>query len=253
MPYAANLPLALSVTNRLLSSYTGYAFNALRSSDSTTMDVAFSADGTVNTTAFLAWVGSASAYVTKIYNQGAGGTALDALQSTAADQPSIVTAGSLETGMSFNGISAYLEIPSASLSNYSNGTQIQVVSNAEVLGNGGFNGRLFDAGNIGFWNVYGGTLYSDVPVANRLSGAPPANWALGGYHIVSNEQTGSVVNLRIDGSVWLTGAGGAAISGTSNLRLGGLASGGGFWRGTLKTFCIWKDCTNAVARAAAIP
>ena len=252
--YASNLPLAFSVKNRLLSSDTGYAFNVRRSSDSTTLDIGYNADGTVKTADLLAFTGSGSGYITKLYNKGTLGSAGDASQSTAANQPRIVNAGSLDDGMYFNGSSFELEIASQPVSSYSNGTMMQIASNLQTLGNAGINGRMyaFAGGAFGFWDLFGGQFYQDLPLADRISGSPPAGWAIGGYHKLSNENTGSSSILRIDGSAFLTGAASNAFTGTGKLYIGS-SGGSGFWMGNIRSFVLWSDCTNAATRAAALP
>ena len=65
-----------------------------RSSDSAESD--FNAtevnDGTLTT-----WTGANDGFIVKLYNLGSGGATYDLVQSTAASQPQIVTAGVLET------------------------------------------------------------------------------------------------------------------------------------------------------------
>lgn len=251
--YSSNLPLALSVTNRLLASFTGYAYNARRSSDSATMDVAFNADGTVNTTALLAWTGSNSAFITKVYNQGSGGSGLDAAQSTAANQPRIVNAGVLDDGMRMNN-SLFLDVPSSAASVYTDGTNVQVGIKA-AFDSGAILGRTFSFNSdaFGAYLQYAGVLYWDAPFpSGRLFGAQPAGYNTG-YHTTSLERAASTSNVRVDGTVALTGSVASSITGTSVLRIGTLSSGASGMQGNLRTFCLWKDCTNPAARAAAIP
>lgn len=248
--YAANLPIALSVTNRLLSSYTGYAFNARRSSDSTTMDVGFNGDGTVNTTALLAWVGSSSAYITKVYNQVTGGVG-DASQSTAAQQPRIVNAGVLEDGFYLN-TSQWLDIASAGASNYTDGTNVQVALRAKM---GGANNRAFDFGpdQIASWLPYGGDIYCDAPFpSGRISVTGPVN-LYSTYKVTSLERAGSTSTIRFDGSALTSGGVSGTMSGTSIFRIGATTLGSGGSIGYVRTFCLWKNCVNPSTRAAALP
>jgi hypothetical protein len=79
---------------RLSSSYTGYCLKVRRSSDSTTRDIGFTADGELDVEALLDFVGTGSGYVDTWYDQS--GNATNATQSTAANQPTIVLNGVLK-------------------------------------------------------------------------------------------------------------------------------------------------------------
>lgn len=93
--YTANLAGAWSVARRLLTSYEGSLIRIRRTSDDAEQDVGFVSNGNLNTTAITSFVGANSAYVTKIYDQN--GNAQDVTQSTAANQPLIVSSGTLQT------------------------------------------------------------------------------------------------------------------------------------------------------------
>lgn len=83
---------------RLVSTWTGPLVTVRRSTDNATMDVyaAYSAgEGWIDTVALLAWCGSASAYVTRWWDQS--GLGRHAEQTTAAAQPMLVNAGVLVT------------------------------------------------------------------------------------------------------------------------------------------------------------
>ena len=79
---------------KLYSSYTGSAINVRRSSDNATQDIGF--DGYVlDTASLLSFVGAGSGYVTTWYDQSGNGN--NATQSTAANQPQIVSSGNVIT------------------------------------------------------------------------------------------------------------------------------------------------------------
>lgn len=84
-----------SAEKKLIRGYTGNAIRVRRSSDNAEQDIAF-ASGLLDTTALLAFTGANSGYVTKIYQQVAALTGADLVQATAANQPRIVNAGTLE-------------------------------------------------------------------------------------------------------------------------------------------------------------
>jgi len=92
--YTTNLTVAWSLSRRLLSSYTGPLIRIRRSSDSTEQNIGATALGDLDTAAITSFVGSNSAFVRTVYHQN-GGANLE--QATAASQPRIVNAGTLET------------------------------------------------------------------------------------------------------------------------------------------------------------
>jgi len=89
--YTTSLAGAYSAARRLLTSYTGNLFRVRRSSDSTETDIGYSADGSMDSAALLTFAAGGSAYVTTWYDQSGAG--LNLLQTTAANQPRIVSSG----------------------------------------------------------------------------------------------------------------------------------------------------------------
>jgi hypothetical protein len=87
---SATAVVAYSV-RQLSSAYTGKAMNVLRSSDNTSMDIGFTPNGDLDTATLKTFVGTGTGYVTTWYDQSGNG--LNAVQPTAALQPTIVTAG----------------------------------------------------------------------------------------------------------------------------------------------------------------
>lgn len=92
--YTTSLTGAWSVSRRLLASYTGSLIRIRRSSDSTEQDIGADAAGNLDTAAITTFVGSNSAFVRTLYHQNGG---VNLGQATAASQPRIVNAGTLET------------------------------------------------------------------------------------------------------------------------------------------------------------
>jgi len=84
---------------KLSSSYSGAALRVRRSSDNTEQDIGFDSNGDLDTTALIAFVGGfANGFVTKWYDQGGSGR--DFLQSTANEQPRIVSSGTIDNANS---------------------------------------------------------------------------------------------------------------------------------------------------------
>jgi hypothetical protein len=109
-------------TRKLRAAYAGYAINVRRSSDNTAQDIGFSAANDLDTVGLLAFVGSGNGFVTKWYDQSGNG--YDQSQSTAGNQPQIVSSGVVITtinsipSIQFNGTSSKLANASAPLSDY---------------------------------------------------------------------------------------------------------------------------------------
>jgi|GEM_PF-1596758 len=105
-----NIAIASSAYSvRLLSSnYSGKAIQVRRSSDNTTQDIGFTANGDLDTTALKSFVGSGNGYVTIWYDQSGNGR--NAIQATTSKQPAIVLNGTIQRANSqpavvFNGVS----------------------------------------------------------------------------------------------------------------------------------------------------
>lgn len=246
--YTSNLAIAISFSRRLLSSYTGPLIRVR--ADRTGQpeeDIGFLANGDIDEAALLTFAGSDNAYVVTAYRQD--GSANDATQATAAEQPLIVSGAAMLDGPRFIG-SQFFQISSVAASEFTDGSNVQVVVDAAL--DGGYNARTFsfNTDEFGAYLQYSGTLYWDAPTTGgRISGSQPAGYNTG-YHITSLERAGTASKIRIDGTEEVTGTVGSSISGTSNFIIGALSSGVAGIIGNLRSFVIWKDCTAPATRAA---
>lgn len=97
-----NLPLdnvsaSLAVsTRKLSSSYSGNCIRVRRSSDNTEQDIGFSGNA-LDTSSLLSFVGANDGFVVRWYDQSGNGRYFN--QSTTANQPQIVSSGSVVTGV----------------------------------------------------------------------------------------------------------------------------------------------------------
>jgi len=89
-----NATAAYSV-RKLRSAYSGAAIRVRRSSDNAEQDIGFTGTGNLDETALTAFVGANDGFVVTWYDQS--GNANNATQSTAANQPQIVSSGSVLT------------------------------------------------------------------------------------------------------------------------------------------------------------
>ena len=78
---------------KLRSAYTGNAIRVRRSSDNTETNIGFSSSFGLDTTALTSFCGAGNGFVTTWYDQS--GNANNATQTTAANQPQIVSSGSV--------------------------------------------------------------------------------------------------------------------------------------------------------------
>lgn len=79
---------------KLNTSYTGYCLRVRRSSDNTEQNIGF-VSNYLDTASLLSFVGANNGFIVKWYDQSGNGN--DLIQTTAGDQPQIVTSGSFIT------------------------------------------------------------------------------------------------------------------------------------------------------------
>lgn len=80
---------------KLRTAYSGYAIRVRRSLDSTSQDIGFDANGILDTTTLLSFVGSGTGFVSVWYDQSGNGK--NATQTSASNQPLIVVGGVIYT------------------------------------------------------------------------------------------------------------------------------------------------------------
>jgi hypothetical protein len=101
---------------KLRNAYSGFAIRVRRSSDNTEQNIGFTATGGLDTTALLSFVGAGNGFVTTWYDQS--GNNRDATQTTAGNQPQIVSNGVINTFNSkpcvkFDGSNDFIQSPYA--------------------------------------------------------------------------------------------------------------------------------------------
>jgi hypothetical protein len=104
---------------KLRTSYSGAAIRVRRSSDNTEADIGFNVNDELDTIALLAFCGAGNGFVTTWYDQSGNGR--NATQSTGANQPQIVSSGSviLDNGkpiVTFNGTSQSIKTSNSVIS-----------------------------------------------------------------------------------------------------------------------------------------
>lgn len=128
-------------TSRLLTAYTGNAMRVRRSSDNTTQDIAFLSGGGLDTVSLLAFCGAGNGFVSIWYDQS--GNANNLTQATTGMQPKIVTSGTYNAHLAFDGVDDNIASPA-----FSTPTGVSVYMRHTV--NSTANGRfaVLDNGNV---------------------------------------------------------------------------------------------------------
>ncbi|HFX6962507.1 TPA: arabinofuranosidase catalytic domain-containing protein, partial [Klebsiella oxytoca] len=107
--------MALSL-RQLSASYTGPAIRVRRSSDNTEINIGFTAEGDLDTTALLNFCGSGNGFISVWYDQS--GNEFNAIRENVSGQPRIVSAGAVDLigskpGVVFDGTSDALSLTAA--------------------------------------------------------------------------------------------------------------------------------------------
>jgi hypothetical protein len=102
---------------KLDKDYTGSAIRVRRSNDNSEQDIGFTSGGDLDTASLKTFVGANSGFVTTWYNQG-DSTSLDFTQTTAASQPRIINAGTIDRqngdpSVFFDGSNDFMDVASS--------------------------------------------------------------------------------------------------------------------------------------------
>jgi hypothetical protein len=241
--------IALSAWRKLRQDYDGPAIRVRRSTDDVERDIYFNTLGVLDTVALLAFAGSASLFVTVIYDQS--GNSRDYSSAIAAQQPRIVNAGALETMGS--GQAAFV----------CDGTDdfLGRTDSAGLVGTGATTGGVtasFSTASRAVWGFGGNAagnrwslFYDGASIFNEHTGSgtshTPAtavtadNYYVHGYPAGGDTHSGY---MRQNGSVLAGGTAGAAaaISITaSGARLGDIPTGGFSMNATMNMAVLFNS------------
>jgi hypothetical protein len=102
---------------KLDKDYTGSAIRVRRSNDNTEQDIGFTSNGDLDTASLKTFVGANSGFVTTWYSQG-DSASLDFTQTTAASQPRIINAGTIDRrngdpSVFFDGSNDFMDVASS--------------------------------------------------------------------------------------------------------------------------------------------
>ena len=150
---------------KLRTAYTGNAIKVRRSSDNTEQDIGFTALGNLDTSALTSFCGSGNGFVTTWYDQSGNG--YNATQTTAANQPQIVSSGSVinvnsKPSLQFDGTNNLLN----HTLNVNSGFSLIAAVVKNMNNSGGIDG------------VYNFTAPSNAIMNSIMSNANSVNWGL---------------------------------------------------------------------------
>ncbi len=225
-----DIPAAAAYSLRQVSSAASLACRVRRSSDNAEADIGFTTIGDLDTAALLTFVGSGSGFVTTWYDQS--GNNRNATQTTAGQQPQIVSNGAIITqggrpAISFDGLTQFLNLPTA-------GAPTQ---NSSLIGVFQTTNSVFGA--AGFINIANGAADPEIRIGVGTGGSTTtyrAYWN-GAYVTIDNPavnfQNRSVFNVSfaasggvttntvlVNGSVALSASRSGTWTGASEFTIG---------------------------------
>jgi hypothetical protein len=193
-----NAAAAYSV-RKLSSTYTGSAIRVRRSSDNAEQDIGFNILGNLDTSALTSFCSGTNGFVTTWYDQS--GNSLNATQTTATNQPQIVSSGSINTyqgksAVLFDGVNDALTLSGISLNE-----RISLISaheNGTQQSTGSLHKSLFATNADPY-----GSLATGYGISKRREGANGSS--LGIANLDGSEQSVSVVYAKTNTSELLFG------------------------------------------------
>lgn len=230
----------------LKSTYTGSAIRVRRSSDNTESDIGFTALGNLDTTSLTSFCGAGDGFVTTWYDQSGNG--YNATQGTAANQPQIVSSGSVLTtngkpSANFDGSNDSL-FTSASPFSATETTLIAV----SKLNNTGPYLRLFCIGAYNDGRYLGSNVSTDDMLAIFNNSTLTC---FGGVAITQNVSI--MYNTGTNGVLWQNGSQINTVTannssyGNENLFIGSdkVQGGGEFWNGIGQEFIFYPSSQSS--------
>uniref|UniRef100_UPI002604CD35 arabinofuranosidase catalytic domain-containing protein n=1 Tax=Hydrotalea sp. TaxID=2881279 RepID=UPI002604CD35 len=182
---------------QLSSSYAGKALQVRRSSDNTTQDIGFTANGDLDTSALKTFVGSGNGYVTTWYDQS--GNARNATQTNTSQQPALVLSGvvqraNTQPAVVFDGVSQTMASSTFSLNQaFTRNSVTQFLSNNTTLHYYNNVGGNPNTGLMSFTNnktsMYAGN-----------TGGPTQTFTTGSQYVLTEEFNGANSFLALNGT-----------------------------------------------------
>jgi hypothetical protein len=221
---------AAAYSVRLLrSAYSGNAIRVRRSSDNTEQDIGFSS-GNLDTTALTTFCSGTNGFVTTWYDQS--GNARNAAQTTAVQQPQIVSSGVIifqnsKPCVQFSGFSNSL-ILSSNL--YNNATPKETFA---LFNTSASSGVVIGGFNTGFFDSYGEGVYVNTTIkASQLSASVGvllnSTISPNGRYLVDAKMVNGANEIFVNAVSKATSTANQSFQGYNN-RIGSDSFNGGEW------------------------
>ena len=229
-----NAAAAYSV-RKLRAAYTGSAIRVRRSSDNTEQDIGFTTANVLDTTSLTSFCSGTNGFVTTWYDQSGNG--LNEIQTTAANQPQIVSSGSilLDNGkpcLSFDGINDNLNVASSINLGTNDNYVVGVVNKSDT------NVQVWleeYAGSLRYVLYYATSayyLYANASVGN-LTGN------INQQYLISASRVGTLSTIYRNNSTSASNNV-SDFNSNGNLSIGANFSPGQFWLGKMQEIIIYN-------------
>lgn len=222
--------VAYSAARRLANAYTGSLIRVRRSSDNAEQDIGYDANNVLDESALTSFVGAGDGFVTTWYDQS--GNANNATQSTAANQPKIVSSGVVNTqaglssgkpALSFDGVNDFMDFTSlVTTANYTAFVAAKrlnvslsgqwITQKAISQGTRPYAAILYTTTNVAFMSTYNSSTQLSASTSSTA-------------YILLTSRWGSTQNIYINNSALTASTGTDGNSGTGFDVIGRRTSG----------------------------
>jgi hypothetical protein len=187
---------------KLRSAYSGSAIRVRRSSDNTEQNIGFDGSGNLDTSSLTSFCGSGNGFVTTWYDQSGNG--YNATQTTAANQPQIVSSGSVLTLtgigsarpiLSFDGTNDTFNITPITLGQFTSFYPNKKTASADL--------SIWMANNAVVGNPYTPVIYGNAGTYihnNTTNQYFNLTYNNTNYVLISGSYSGSVGSIQINNS-----------------------------------------------------
>jgi len=237
--------LAISISRKLRTAYTGSAIRLRRDSDNTELNIGFNPQGGLDTAAVTAWLGAANGFIVTLYDQS--GNNRNYTQTVAANQPAFVLSSGLggKPAASFNGTTH--SIPDSSVpqdTTLRNWMGLAAIKPAVTTGGADvvFSSRPFNAEDWAFCSLTNVNNLGYAQGSGMANFYPTASGALPGtldpQQVAWVMQAPNAGRIRRNGVDVATGLTSSTRRFAANTIFGQEQSGGAYYNGELAEFVL---------------
>lgn len=246
--------LAISISRKLRTAYTGSAIRLRRDSDNAELNIGFNAQGGLDTAAVTAWLGAANGFIVTLYDQS--GNNRNYTQTVAANQPAFVLSSGLKNrpAASFNGTSH--SIPDSSVpqdTTLRDWMGLAAINPAVTTGGTDvvFSSRPFNAEDWAFCSLTNVNNLGYAQGSGMANFYPTATGALPGtldpQQVAWVMQAPNAGRIRRNGVDAVTGLTSSTRRFAANTIFGQEQSGGAYYNGELAEFVLLEGSAKFAA------